>query len=181
MFRRNLSPMPCSSQQNQSGAAMIETVVSLFMLAVGLMGTLAMQVKGVNSNQRANLVTEANILAADMADRILAYNSDDIASDDDDYAGIYTGSGNAQDNSSCLDDGCDSSEQKTLDTYQWGQAVSSSLPGGTGEVQYADGVYTVVLKWSQSDTFVDSTCSGIGDDLQDTSTEKACFAYQFRL
>ncbi|WP_075186692.1 type IV pilus modification protein PilV [Teredinibacter haidensis] len=164
----------------QRGAAMMEVVVALFVLAIGLMGTLSMQVKGVNSSQRAHFVTDANILAADMADRILAYNSDDITSDDDDYSGIYTDSSTAT-SSSCSSGGCNSAAQKSFDEWEWSEQIKSRLPGGTGEVFYVDGAYTIVVKWNQPDTFSNSTCSSISVSMSDTATNKACFAYQVRL
>ncbi|MEO0443492.1 MAG: type IV pilus modification protein PilV [Pseudomonadota bacterium] len=59
----------------QKGAGIIEVMVSLLVLAIGLLGVLSLQTNGLNSNQRAAFVTEAQLLAEDMASRILAFGS----------------------------------------------------------------------------------------------------------
>ncbi|WP_052692212.1 type IV pilus modification protein PilV [Teredinibacter purpureus] len=170
------------SRCRQNGAAMMEMVVSLFVLAIGLMGTLSMQINGVNSNQRAHFVTDANVLATDMVDRIMAYNSGDITEDNDDYNGIYSADIGTADASGCIATGCNAAAQKSLDAWEWSQAIKARLPSGTGEVIHASGVYTVVLKWSQGDAFVNATCSNIkASALKDTDATKACLAYQLRL
>ncbi|TVZ38371.1 type IV pilus assembly protein PilV [Alteromonadaceae bacterium 2753L.S.0a.02] len=137
--------LPSNSRGSQRGSAMMETVVSLFILAVGLLGTLAMQARGVNSNQRANFVTEANILAADMVDRILAYNNIDTVSDDGDFDGIVT-SANAPDQPDCSA-GCSSVEQVAYDTAQWSAMLTDHLPAGSGTVSFEDGMYTIEVMW----------------------------------
>jgi len=59
----------------QQGIGMIEMLVALVLLGVGLLGALSLQANGLQSNQRANFVTEAHFLAQEMADKILAYGS----------------------------------------------------------------------------------------------------------
>ncbi len=169
------------TNRNQKGAAMMETVVSLFVLAIGLLGTLGMQANSVNSNQRANLVTEANILAADMASRILAYNSDDITEDNETYDKIDTSTitGEGLDCSA----GCEKGDaQKNFDAQEWARLIKARLPSGVGSVDYesvATGVenYIIRIKWHQDDSFVDSTCEGSEDVAADT----ACFEYRLRV
>jgi len=64
----------CSSA-TQSGFSLIEVLVSLFVLAIGLLGVIAMQINSVKSNQRAQYTAVVKILAADFTDRIYAYNA----------------------------------------------------------------------------------------------------------
>ncbi|MGS2717981.1 type IV pilus modification protein PilV [Eionea flava] len=65
----------CWSKQRkyQKGAGFIEVLVALVILAIGLLGVLSMQSRGLGSNQRAIFSSEVNMLAADMTDRILSF------------------------------------------------------------------------------------------------------------
>jgi len=168
---------------DQRGSAMIETVVSLFVLAIGLMGTLAMQAKGVNSTKRASLATEANFLAADMVDRIMAYDSADTPDDDNHFAGFNTSTATVSD-PGCSETGCaktaqNSNDQVQFDKWEWSEQIKRSLPGGIGDIQYAEdsdgnGVYTIQLMWQQEEAFASSTCAVSDNDL-------ACLEYRFRI
>lgn len=162
------------------GSAMMETVVSLFVLAVGLLGTLAMQAQGVNSNQRANFVTEANILAADMVDRILAYKNNDDLADAGEYNNIDTSS-----TTSTLPDcsaGCTSAQQVTFDEVEWGDLLANNLPGGVGKVSFdsASKVYTIQVMWDHNRTGATGTnCSG--NDAGESATDLTCYTYELGL
>ena len=57
--------------KNQMGAGLMEVLVSLLILAIGLLGVVSLQSKGLGSNQQAMFVTEAHFLAQDMADRMV--------------------------------------------------------------------------------------------------------------
>lgn len=168
------------SRKDQRGMALIETMVSLFLLAVGLLGTLSVQVKGVNSNQRAHFATEANILAEDMASRILAYvRTVDAASLGDpevlnDFDGLDTASSRAA-AQGCLATGCSQLEQRELDEFQWAGYIKSRLPNGIGRVNYVNGVYEITVMWNHDQIENPTTnCSGSGSDL-------ACFVYQLKI
>lgn len=170
------------SRKRQRGAAMMETLVSLFLLAIGLLGTLAMQVKGVNSNQRAQFATDANILAEDMANRILGYvrNLDAANINDptkfDDYSGINSTTSTATD-PACIavTAGCSAAEQIIFDELQWVTEVKSRLPNGVGKVAYASGTYKITVMWNHDQIENPTTnCSGSGTDL-------ACFIYELKL
>ena len=139
----------------QRGATMIETLVALFLLVIGLMGTLAMQAKGLNSNNRAQFATDANILAEDMATRILGYVRNLNASSSldtaiyDDYHGIDTTTTTATD-PACTSAGCSASNQVQLDEWQWSQSIKSRLPDGVGKVSYNSGAYTITVMWNHN-------------------------------
>ncbi|SMF43206.1 type IV pilus assembly protein PilV [Alteromonadaceae bacterium Bs31] len=165
--------------KRQQGTAMMETVVSLFVLAIGLMGTLAMQANSVNSNQRANFATEANILASDMVDRILAYTSVDMKETGFHYAGVDTS--NAPTSAVDCSGGCAKNldaagDQRKYDEWEWAQQVNQRLPGGVGTVRVVDTYYVVRLTWEQGDEFAGSNCANPAP-----AAGSACFEYKFRL
>ncbi len=56
--------------KNQIGSSLVETMVSLFVLAIGLLGTLAMQTKSVQHNQNSYSFSQALVLANDLSERL---------------------------------------------------------------------------------------------------------------
>lgn len=131
----------------QRGAGLVEVMVSLLILGVGLLGVLSLQAKGLNSNQRAVFVTEAQILAQDMADRIMAFGNDPTGDNTGRYKGTDTRS--PPDTVSCRS-GCTPAEARQYDQAQWAKQVNSStLPNGRGEVRWANSVYTIRVIWDQ--------------------------------
>lgn len=163
-----------SYMRQQAGATMIELMVALFVLAIGLLGALALQLGSVRSNQSAVFASEAQVLAVNMVDRILAYNDVLITTDDDDYHGIDTNS--AVTMPSCVATGCSAAQQKTLDVATWKDELTSRLPGGRGTVNYAAGVYTVLVMWDRDVTGASNLgCGG------DPKVDLTCYQMEFRL
>ncbi|MGH1485092.1 MAG: type IV pilus modification protein PilV [Cellvibrionaceae bacterium] len=142
----------------QAGSGLIEVMVALLILAIGLLGILSLQANGLNSNQRALFVTEAQVLAQDMADRILSfgsvaangYDGADGANDGVTYGGIdiqKVATVTIADNCSA---GCDAAGTKAFDTLEWQQALSnSSLPRGRATVAWESPIYTIRVFWDQ--------------------------------
>lgn len=68
--------------RRQSGISLLEMMISLMILAVGLLGLAAMQSRSMMMNQSAHYRSVAADLAADLADRIRANRSPYLASTD---------------------------------------------------------------------------------------------------
>ena len=73
----------------QKGFGLIEVLVSAFIISIGLLGVASMQTSSLKMNQAAYHQSQANILMAEIIDRIrlnrdafLAGNYDDIDTDD---------------------------------------------------------------------------------------------------
>ena len=60
------------SRVNFRGFTLIEVLVSMVILAVGLLGIASLQAISLKNNQDANLFSQANALAYEMGDRIKA-------------------------------------------------------------------------------------------------------------
>ena len=159
----------------QAGAGLIEVLVSMFILAVGLLGVLAMQVNSHKSNQRASFSTEAQLLASDMVDRIFAYDDVNTTTDNGDYDDIDTSKD--VDDPNCIGSagGCTPAQQKTYDTWDWKRQLATRLPGGIGTVTYSGNMYTVTVMWDQEISGATGTdCGGGSDDL-------TCYRLEVRL
>lgn len=115
----------------QSGSSLIEVMVSLFVLAIGLMGILAMQVKSVQFNKSADTYTKAMTLANDIAERI-RINPKNVTA----YA---TATLPEQPPTNCVTNSvsaaaCSATDLVNWDLYHWNETVKQSLPGGTGSI-----------------------------------------------
>lgn len=127
----------------QNGAGFIEVLVALVILAIGLLGVLSMQARGLTSNQRALFASEVNLLAMDMADRILAYGI--AGADSGEYDTLST-----QGATTLADD-----VVADADRTAWINAMTaSSLPSAIGDVAWvanADGgTYTISIRWDET-------------------------------
>lgn len=165
--------------KGQRGVGMIEVVVALFILAVGLLGVLAMQANGIKGNQRAEFSTEVYLLAQDMADRIMAYDDINSPDDDDDYDNLTVNSGSIPAKPNCAA-GCAATAQRNLDMNEWGTQLAQRLPGGQGKIDYddtdaANKKYVVTVMWDANMTgATDDDCGGASNDL-------TCYSLEFKL
>lgn len=136
------------------GAGLIEVMVSLLILGVGLLGVLSLQASGLNSNQRAVFVSDAQLIAQDMAARILAFGSTDSNSNRGETTGSYRNIdvskvANVTFTNTCSS-ACNAAQTLTFDTESWQQLISSSsLPRGRGTVTWNSPVYTIRVMWDQ--------------------------------
>jgi type IV pilus assembly protein PilV len=144
--------------QKQRGFTLIEILVTLVILAIGLLGLAGLVLEGMRNNQGAYLRTQASILAYDMADRMRA-NKASAA----DYAPFTTGVTNGTPATTSLPScasastGCTPVAQADVDLVEWTrqiQGVGSDLvmlPGGVGTItQDATSLsYTVAVTWNE--------------------------------
>ncbi len=162
-------------KQRQLGATMIEVLVALFLLAVGLLGTLSLQNTGQRSNQSAMFSSVAIVLARDMANRIGANNNQFTTDDDALYGGIDTENVTGTATTCSVD--CDQSTIKIMDEGQWAEEIKGRLPGGRGTVSIDDdGVHLVTVMWDDQLTGATQTgCDG------DPKVDLTCVKLEFRL
>lgn len=157
MNKKRTYKLPCFSSgapaRSQRGFTLIEILVTVFILAIGLLGLAGLTLEGMRNNQGAYLRTQASILAYDMSDRMRA--NKERASD---YAGFST-DGATTTLPACATDaaGCAPADQVTLDKVEWTrqiQGVGSDtvlLPGGVGTIQFdaATSRFTITVTWDE--------------------------------
>jgi type IV pilus assembly protein PilV len=116
--------LPC---RRSRGFTMIELLVSVLVLAIGLLGLAGLQAAGLKSNYSAHLRSQATLLAYDLADRMRA---NPVALADGKY-----NNPTASKNTACLaSPGCKSDVMAGHDFYEWTTSVGRLLPGGKGTV-----------------------------------------------
>lgn len=118
------------SKRQQQGSSLVEVMVALFVLAIGLLGVLAMQSKSMQYNQSAHTYSQAVYLANDMAERIRSNFSQAAA-----YVITADAAASATAPSpKCDQNPCDAAELVAWDTYEWTQKVRDFLPVGEAAI-----------------------------------------------
>jgi type IV pilus assembly protein PilV len=130
----------------QKGSSLIEVLVTLLIMAVGLLGLASMQmgsIKNVNNSQFRSLATT---YAYDMAERMRA-NPNGVTNGN--YDNLDTSGATA---TSCSP--CSTSALALLDQYQWKEiltqnVISGGLPSGRGTVSKNGSVYDINIEWDE--------------------------------
>lgn len=120
----------------QGGFTLIEAMVAAVVIAVGLLGLVALQLQALRTTRMALARTQAVALAADLADRIRAHPAP---------AQAYDCGGDC-----AAGDGGDA--QATADLDDWLATVGARLPDGVGAVSFAAGSpahYRILLRWAE--------------------------------
>jgi len=139
-----------NNRKLRKGFTLIEVLISMAILAVGLLGLAALQVQGLKNNLSAYQRSQATQLAYDMADRMRA-NVVDAENAVGMYATKATTVIKAKANTAqatCKNTtGCTVEDMAKNDIYEWNLKVSNILPSGEGTIIFADPVYTITVSW----------------------------------
>ncbi|MDP3330642.1 MAG: type IV pilus modification protein PilV [Methylococcaceae bacterium] len=141
-----------------TGFTLIEVLIAMLVLAVGLLGLAGLQATSLKNNQSAYNRSQATQLAYDLADRIRA-----------NLAGktTYT-TGTATATAACLTTaGCTKEAMAENDLKEWNDAITATLPSGTGTIAVDAGVFTITITWD--------------DDHDDDTTNNPNFQTSFQL
>ena len=115
---------------SESGFTLLEVLISMVIIAFGLLGVAGLQAFALKNNQSATFRSTATVLAADLVDRVKAnvggsidggYNAPNIGAYGTQVAG-------------CGATGCTTAELAQNDLFEWQQRIAVSLPAGVGIV-----------------------------------------------
>ena len=129
--------------QVQQGSSLVEVLVALFVLAIGLLGTLAMQTKSMQFNQSAHNYSKAVYFASDITERLKNYGElqrgstggtsrDTLIS----FAQYETDAPDAEPD--CETNACALDDLAKHDLYQFTENVKT-LPGGRASIETVAG------------------------------------------
>lgn len=125
MPMKTIKLQPLALQQN--GATLIEVLVSLVILAIGILGLFALQVSSLRSNQNAYLRTQATLLSYDIVERVRS-NPAGFQS------GNYNNPAAALSNDCLASAGCNAAQMAWHDVAEWQAELALKLPMGSGTV-----------------------------------------------
>jgi type IV pilus assembly protein PilV len=130
------------------GFTLIEVLISLAILAVGLLGMTALQTEALKYNNAAFTDSQAQFLLNDMMERIRANSTSNL------YVMTYIQPPDpAPVNCGSVSAACNSNQMALWDMNQWLTQVRSLLPGGQGQILFNPLNRTYVIsiryRWDQ--------------------------------
>ncbi len=146
------------------GASLLEVLVTIVIMAVGLLGLAKLQVSNLRNNQNTLYRTEATFLANDMLDSMRVLNS--VAPNDkaDDYAVLTDSTAAAGPSAVAL-----------ADVSAWKARIAQALPGGDGSISVNGRIATIVIEWNDRR----AGTPGSADSCSSSKTVRpACFETQ---
>jgi type IV pilus assembly protein PilV len=133
------------------GFTLLEVLVALAIVAIGMLGSLALVIEGLRTSRDALLRTDATMLAADLGERIRTNRAAAAA-----YA-LDEGTTLDAPAITCAASGeCSASDVAALDLYQWQRQVCASLPDALTSVTVAasdviaSSTFTIAIRWTQA-------------------------------
>lgn len=132
-----------------SGFSLIEVLISLVILAVGLLGMTALQNEALKYNHAAFTESQALFLIADMTERIRANRSSS------NYTIELTQSAPTEPVAKCNVASCTSAQMAAWDIYEWRAMVEDPayLPNGNSAISFdtLENEYTISVsyEWTQ--------------------------------
>lgn len=140
--------LSASNRLTQLGFTMLEILLSVFLLATGILGMTSMQTVSQRFNHSAYLYSQAVFQAYDIADRMRANN---VGLDGGGYHAILVTSAATPPTVNCRTSasGCTPAELAEYDAWAWNSANALYLPSGAGTVTYdsTKGAFTVTVFW----------------------------------
>lgn len=139
--------------RSQTGASMIEVLISLLIVAIGLLGQMTLQMTGVASNQSSYYRSQASILANEFVDK-MRLNRDGVTNNIYDDISINTSSTYTQ--PACYTNGCGFADQVLVDIYDVQETIKNSIPSGTVTVIRdpsitEQAVFQITVSWQLED------------------------------
>lgn len=126
------------NQHKERGLTLVESMITLLVISIGLLGIAALQITSMKQNSSALNHSQAVWIAYNMADRIRA-NITEFTN----YAGTDTNNAYSQD---CMSGPCNTGEIVTSDSADWTTHVRN-LPGGRGTITGNATQLVIAVMW----------------------------------
>lgn len=151
----------------QTGSSLVEVMVALFVLAIGLLGILALQSKSMQYNQSAHVYSQAIYLANDIAERIRSNPT--VASE---Y--LIAADAEVPQGVDCTTTACSPADLAKWDKIKLHDNVTAALPAGT--VVITNPVATDTGLFRIEISFDDSRSEGIARTSEEDTTGQKTYA-----
>lgn len=163
-----------STRRRAGGFTLIEILVTLFVIALGILGTAGLQAVALKISHSGQLRSQAVILGLDLLERIEANNPAAIVGN---YAPGTLPTSAAKD---CSTSFCLPIELATYDLAQFNNLVAAQLPGATATVTFAGAgpfTYTVQINWVERIAKDATTAVATTGGTVDTSGKTETLSY----
>jgi type IV pilus assembly protein PilV len=166
-----------SLQATARGFTLLEVMISLVVLAIGVMGVIGLQTSTYQQLQTSQNFSKAAMLASDMADRMLANQGNVLAT-----AYLHAGP-TAEPDTDCTSAACTPAQLAAYDVWHWqtellgrdpddDSKIPGSLPNASGEVTAnADGEYIILVRWDDDLSGSTGTDCAARDPAEDQDSD----------
>ena len=152
-----------ASYTRNAGFSLVEILVTVLILAIGLLGLAGLQMRGLKNNHSAYMRSQATQLAYDLTDRMRA-NPVGIT------GGAYNNPTLASTPPDCVTNACSAADMAAYDFAHWlggitgdRNGISDHLPNGTGVVcldatpndnacDNTGSIYAIKISWSDRES-----------------------------
>ena len=135
-----------SCPARQSGLGMIEILVTVLVIAIGILGVASTQVVSLQMNTQSQSRSQAVLLAEDILDRIRANPGNPAA-----YA-LAAGSAQGANNGACDTSFVPANASVTAnDIAAWENSLACLLPAAERTIAVNGNTVTVTIDWDQDD------------------------------
>ena len=132
------------------GFTLIEVLIAMLIIAIGILGVVALQFRGLQYSHDAYLRSQVNVLAYDMADR-MRLNRNNAATYDVQVTDYIIPTARPV---GCVQTGAGSTQNVNNDVACWQQQLYDALPpGSTADINFdaPNNLYTIQLMWTDRD------------------------------
>lgn len=157
------------ARRRAAGFTMLEILVSLFIVAIGVLGTAGLQAFALKMNQGGQFRSQAVILGIDFIERVEANNTAAIVGA---YAPATYPTSASKDCSAVV---CSPTELATYDLVQFKTRLDATLPGASitlGMTGSGPFTYTVQINWQERITRAARTTVATGGTTTVDATGK---------
>lgn len=130
------------NKSKQNGSSLIEVMIALFVLAIGMLGVLAMQTSSIKLSRTSTSYSQASILATDIIEAMRSTPNNLNA-----YA--ITFNATAPNLPNCTNKGtiCDSAQIAQWNLASWRRNVVELLPSGDSQIEVDGDKATVSVRF----------------------------------
>ncbi len=132
-----------SKNKFAQGFSLVEGLVTLLVIAIGLLGIVALQLTALRNTHSASIHSLASIYASDMVERVKANKEVAKAGNYNLAAGAPATVGAVN----CVSAACSAVDLAAFDLAEWQQSLSDNLPSGQGEITLAGTTVTITVRW----------------------------------
>jgi type IV pilus assembly protein PilV len=136
-----------------AGFTLIEVLIAMVVLAIGLLGLAGLQVTSLRNNQSAYNRSQATQLAYDLADRMRAnrlFGANYVTTFMAPTAATCATSDTPCTACRSMAKSCTPPQLAVKDLFEWNNALTSTLPSGTGTITITGAIYTISVNWDDN-------------------------------
>lgn len=130
----------------QTGSSLIEILITLIVVAIGLLGLASMQVLSMKNLNSTNMRYVASVQAHNIAERMRANRT---TANNGGYNDLSV---NGTESMVSCSSGCSGNALVNFDAYNWGQQIKAHLPSGAGTIESKGNMHTITISWSEQHT-----------------------------